>query len=83
MHDRGPHHGLSLPKDENISGTNRTANDEDSPETGLEGRVGCVFIEPYTWPAGFPPFCGRPVLAGSPYCPEHATRCTAPAEERR
>ena len=87
MHDGGPRPGLSLPVDENISGTNGAANTEDSPETGLgetgaeDSGWGCVFIEPYTWPAGFPPFCGRPVLPGSPYCPAHAARCAAPKVE--
>ena len=79
MHDGGPHRGPIAPVDENISGTIVAANEEDLPETPL----GCVFIEPDIWPAGFPPFCGRPVLAGSPYCPAHAARCAAPAETRR
>jgi hypothetical protein len=79
MHDGGPYHGFVLPDDENISGTNFAANGEDSAESG----EGCVFIEPDTWPAGFPPFCGRPVAAGSPYCLEHAARCAPATEVRR
>jgi hypothetical protein len=82
MHDRGPRHGLVLPEDQNISGTFLAANDEDSAEAGLES-AGCVFIEPYTWPPGFPPFCGRPVVPGSPYCATHAARCAAPQREAR
>lgn len=77
MHDGGPRDGFGLPEDENISGTMGAAKAEDSAES----LAGCVFIEPHTWPAGFPPFCGRPVLPGSPYCPAHAARCAAPAAE--
>jgi hypothetical protein len=84
MHDGDPHHGFVLPDDENISGTNIPANGEDSAETAAqESGKTCVFIEPHTWPAGFPPFCGRPVQPGSPYCPTHAVRCAAPKEARR
>jgi len=84
MHDGDPHHGLAMADDENISGTFFPANGEDSAETGPdEANEGCVFIEPYTWPAGFPPFCGRLVLPGSPYCPAHAALCAGPAAKVR
>jgi hypothetical protein len=84
MHDGGPHHGFGSPDDANIAGTSISANSEDPAESSPdESEWGCVFIEPYTWPAGFPPFCGRPVLAGSPYCQAHTARCAAPAEASR
>jgi hypothetical protein len=78
MHDRGPHDGQILPGGENISGTFGRANEEDSTESG---GLGCVFIVAHRWPAGFPPFCGAPTLAHSPYCPPHAALCRAPAGE--
>lgn len=78
MHDRGPRRGFVLRRHENISRTLRRANGKDSAESGEDRDGTCVFIEPYAWPAGFPPFCGRPVLPGSPYCPAHAVRCAAP-----
>jgi hypothetical protein len=77
MHGGGPHGRLIAPRRKNISRTTRAANRENSAESG----DGCVFIEAYTWPAGFPPFCGRPVLLGSAYCPMHAVRCAMPDEE--
>ena len=84
MHGGGPYHGRVLAKNENISGTLTAANAENSRlGTMLEDNWGCVFIEPYLWPAGFPPFCGRPVRSGSPYCAAHAALCAAPAAAPR
>jgi hypothetical protein len=73
MHDGDPRRGFVLPVKKNISGTRRRTKIEDSAETVM----GCVFIEAFTWPAGFPPFCDRPVLPGSAYCPAHAAQCSA------
>src|SRR5579864_2141020 len=42
----------------------------------------CAYIAADSWPPGAPPFCGAPVLLGSPYCAEHTRLCTAdPASE--
>jgi hypothetical protein len=42
----------------------------------------CAYIAADTWPPGAPPFCGAPVLLGSPYCAAHTRLCTAdPASE--
>jgi hypothetical protein len=79
MHRGGPRRRAILPAGQNISGTKRAAKAEESPEIGMS----CVFIEAFFWPAGFPPFCGRPVLPGSAYCPAHAALCAAPPMERR
>jgi hypothetical protein len=52
------------------------------PEPALSVERRCVYIAAETWPPGAPPFCGAPVLLGSPYCAEHTRLCTAdPASE--
>jgi hypothetical protein len=56
------------------------ANNEDSSNK-YGAKWGCVYIAAERWPAGKPPFCGRRVLPGSPYCPRHAALCRAPADE--
>jgi len=63
----------------NISGTNGFANTEGLP---LEA-FGCAFIAATDWLAGFPPFCGKPVLLGAPYCAEHAVLCRRLPKARR
>jgi hypothetical protein len=78
MHGGDPRRGFGLPDKKNISRTKRRAKIEDSAET----EMGCVFIEVFSWPAGFPPFCGRPVLPGSAYCPTHAALCALPKAVR-
>jgi hypothetical protein len=80
MHDGDPRHGFVLPDKENISGTNRAAKIENSSQT--HSGEGCVFIEAFSWPAGFPPFCGQPIQPGSAYCPVHAAVCALPKAVR-
>ena len=71
MHERAPFAGLNVPAEENISGTFGFANVDDLPLQSF----GCAFIAVDRWPAGFPPFCGAPVVPGSAYCPRHAAHC--------
>jgi hypothetical protein len=82
MLHRSPQPERALPADENISGTTGAANSEDSPKECAE-KWGCVYIAAERWLPGKPPFCGKPVLPGSPYCPRHAALCRAPADEAR
>jgi hypothetical protein len=71
MHHDGPFAGRTLPAEENISGTNVKANVEDA----WLDQFGCAFIAASRWLAGRPPFCGKPVRPGSPYCPRHDAFC--------
>jgi hypothetical protein len=73
MHDGDPRRGFIMRVRRNISGTKRRAKLEDVVKTA----TGCVFIEAFSWPAGFPPFCDLPVLPGSAYCPAHAAQYSA------
>lgn len=83
MHDRIPCRGQALPEVENISGTEPAANAEDSAAESADRAVlvladlGCLFIAAERWPAGAPPFCGRPTAPHSAYCPRHAALCRA------
>lgn len=79
MHDGAPFAGLILPAEENISGTFGFANADDLPLDPF----GCAFIAAAAWPAGFPPFCGLPVVPGSAYCRRHAGRCRGFLPEQR
>jgi hypothetical protein len=85
MHDDGPFAGQALPASENISGTNALANHEAARAADRESDLGCVFIAAERWLAGKPPFCGKAVAPGSPYCPRHAALCRgqAPAAVKR
>jgi hypothetical protein len=70
--------GENFANEENISGTLPRTIDREKPS--VSGPEGCVFIAADSWPAGYPPFCGAPVLTGSPYCPAHAQLCRADTE---
>jgi hypothetical protein len=74
-----------LTLNENISGTLLDFRARSKPgffaRAGLEpaesAPLGCAYIAADTWPLGAPPFCGAPVLPGSPYCAAHTRLCTA------
>jgi hypothetical protein len=70
---------MIMKRDKNISGTITIANSED---IALDA-YGCAFIAAADWRAGFPPFCGKPVLPGTPYCAQHAALCGRWAGARR
>jgi hypothetical protein len=91
MHGHPPPFRRDLTLNENISRTLLDFRARSKPSfsarsVGLEPAEsaprGCAYIAADTWPPGTPPFCGAPVLLGSPYCAEHTRLCTVdPASE--
>lgn len=85
MHGHPPWRS-NLAADENISGTILDFRAAAKPRVWTESAhaaVGdwhegrCAYIAADHWPPGAPPFCGAPVLIGSPYCAQHTRLCIA------
>jgi hypothetical protein len=85
MHGHPPPFRRDLTLNENISGTlldfrARSKLGFFARTVGFEPAEsaprGCAYIAADTWPPGAPPFCGAPVLLGSPYCAQHTRLCT-------